>query len=67
MKAMGIQGVVRGKKVITTNPFAGSLGPMAFTRSPSQPCPEDRVNRAFVAERPNQLWPSHRYCVSTAV
>lgn len=45
MKAMGIQGVVRGKKVITTNPDT------------SQPCPEDRVNRAFVAERPNQLWP----------
>ena len=46
MKAMGLQGVVRGKKVITTNPDT------------SQPCPDDRVNRAFVAQRPNQLWVS---------
>ena len=46
MKAMGLQGVVRGKKVITTNPDA------------AQPCPDDKVNRAFVAEMPNQLWVS---------
>lgn len=46
MKAMGLQGVVRGKKVITTNPDT------------SQPCPDDKVNRTFVAERPNQLWVS---------
>ena len=44
MKTMGLQGVVRGKKVITTNPDT------------SQPCPDDKVNRAFVAETPNQLW-----------
>ena len=43
VKAMGLQGVVRGKKVITTNPDT------------SQPCPNDRVNREFVARRPNQL------------
>jgi transposase InsO family protein len=41
-----LQGVVRGKKVITTNPDA------------AQPGPDDKVNRAFVAERPNQLWVS---------
>ena len=33
VKAMGLQGVVRGKKVITTN------------TDTSQPCPNDRVNR----------------------
>lgn len=53
MKAMGIQGGVRGKKIITTNPDT------------SQPCPEDRVNRAFVAERPNQLWVSDFTYVSS--
>jgi transposase InsO family protein len=45
MKVMGLQGVVRGKQVITTNPDA------------SQPCPDDRVNREFVAQSPNQLCP----------
>ena len=44
MKVMGLQGVVRGKKVITTNPDT------------AQPCPDDKVNRAFVADMPNQLW-----------
>ena len=53
MKTMGLQGVVRGKKVITTNPDA------------SQPCPDDKVNRAFVAETPNQLWVSDFTYVST--
>jgi len=46
MKAMGLQGVVRGKPPTTTTPDT------------SQPCPDDRVNRAFVAQRPNQLWVS---------
>ena len=53
MKAMGIQGVVRGKKVITTNPGA------------SQPCPDDKVNREFVAQMPNQLWVSDFTYVSS--
>ena len=53
MKAMGLQGVVRGKKVITTNPDA------------SQPCPDDRVNRTFKAVAPNQLWVSDFTYVST--
>ncbi|SPJ25814.1 hypothetical protein PAA8504_03666 [Palleronia abyssalis] len=46
MREMGLQGVVRGKKVITTNPDA------------ARPCPDDKVNRAFHADRPNQLWVS---------
>ena len=53
MKAMKIQGVVRGEKVITTNPDA------------AQPCPDDKVNRAFVARMPNQLWVSDFTYVST--
>ena len=53
MKTMGLQGVVRGKKVITTNPDT------------SQPCPDDKVNRSFVAETPNQLWVSDFTYVST--
>jgi len=46
MREMGIRGVVRGKKVITTNPDA------------AQTCPDDKVNRKFKAQRPNQLWVS---------
>jgi putative transposase len=38
--------VVRGKKVITTQPDT------------SQPCPDDKVNRVFKADRPNKLWVS---------
>ena len=53
MKAMGLQGVVRGKPVITTNPDA------------AQPCPDDKVNRAFVADMPNQLWVSDFTYVSS--
>ncbi len=43
MKAMGIQGVVRGQKPITTNPDT------------SRPCPDDKANRDFTATMPNQL------------
>jgi transposase InsO family protein len=46
MHGLGIKGVVRGKKVITTNPDT------------SQPCPDDKVNRLFRADRPNKLWVS---------
>ena len=46
MHTLGIKGVVRGKRVITTNPDT------------SQPCPEDKVNRLFKADRPNKLWVS---------
>jgi transposase InsO family protein len=53
MKVMILQGVVRGKKVITTNPAT------------AQPCPDDRVNREFVAKSPNQLWVSDFTYVSS--
>ncbi|MFV1875333.1 IS3 family transposase [Nioella sp.] len=53
MRAMQIQGVVRGRRVITTNPDA------------AQPCPDDKVNRAFVAQMPNQLWVSDFTYVSS--
>jgi putative transposase len=43
MRSLGIRGVVRGKKVITTNPDT------------SLPCPDDKVNRLFKADRPNKL------------
>lgn len=46
MKQLGLQGVRRGKTVRTTVP------------DPKAPCPLDRVNRHFKADRPNQLWVS---------
>jgi putative transposase len=46
MREMGLRGVVRGKKVVTTNPDT------------ARPCPDDKVNRVFHADRPNQLWVS---------
>ena len=55
MKQMGIQGVVHGKKVITTN------------LDTSQACPDDKVNRVFKAGAPNQLWVSDFTYVSTWV
>ena len=53
MRSMGLQGVIRGKKVVTTNPDT------------SQPCPDDKVNRQFIADAPNQLWVSDFTYVST--
>ena len=53
MRDMGLQGVVRGKKVRTTLP------------DPALPNPRDLVNRAFKAERPNQLWVADFTFVST--
>ena len=53
MKRLGLQGVRRGKVVRTTVPDA------------SAPCPLDRVNRQFKAERPHQLWVSDFTYVST--
>ncbi len=46
MRGMGLRGAMRGKVVRTTVPDAGT------------PCPLDRVNRHFKAERPDQLWVS---------
>ena len=53
MKRLGLQGVRRGKVVRTT---------LSDTKAP---CPLDRVNRQFKAERPNQLWVSDFTYVST--
>ncbi len=53
MKRLGLQGARRGKTVRTTVP------------DPATPCPLDRVNRQFNADRPNQLWVSDFTYVST--
>jgi transposase InsO family protein len=53
MKRMGLEGVRRGKVVRTTIPDAKA------------PCPLDRVNRQFRADRPNQLWVSDFTYIST--
>jgi transposase InsO family protein len=53
MKRMGLQGAMRGKVVRTTVPDANA------------PCPLDRVNRHFKADRPDQLWVSDFTYVST--
>jgi len=44
MRGMGLQGVVRGKKAKTT------------ISDKAAPCPQDKVNRQFHADRPNALW-----------
>ena len=44
MAAMGLAGVRRGKKTITT------------VNDPKAPCPLDKVNREFPVSRPNALW-----------
>ena len=53
MRRLGLRGVRRGKVVRTT------IG------DSKAPCPLDRVNRQFSAERPNQLWVSDFTYVST--
>jgi putative transposase len=53
MRRLGLQGARRGKTVRTTVPDR------------SAPCPLDRVNRQFNADRPNQLWVSDFTYVST--
>ncbi len=53
MRDQGLRGMVRGKVVRTT------------VSDPKAPCPLDRVNRLFRAERPNQLWVSDFTYVST--
>jgi transposase InsO family protein len=53
MKAMDLQGVIRGKSARTT------VGDKAA------PCPLDRVNRDFKAPAPNRLWVSDFTYVST--
>ena len=53
MKAMGLQGAVRGKPVRTT------------ISDKAAPCPLDRVNRQFRAPQPNVLWVSDFTYVAT--
>jgi putative transposase len=53
MKLQGLRGAIRGKRVRTT------IADMTAPR------PQDRVNRQFTAERPNQLWVSDFTYVST--
>jgi putative transposase len=53
MRQLGLQGARRGKVVRTTIPDKAT------------PCPLDRVNRQFKADRPNQLWVSDFTYVST--
>ena len=53
MKRLGLRGVMRGNVVRTT------IGDRKV------PCPLDKVNRQFKAERPNQLWVSDFTYVST--
>ncbi|WP_320534438.1 IS3 family transposase [Robbsia andropogonis] len=53
MRRRGLQGARRGKTVRTTTPDT------------SAPCPFDRVQRVFRAQRPNQLWVSDFTYVST--
>jgi putative transposase len=53
MRRLGLRGVVRGKVVRTT------------VSDGKAPCPLDRVNRQFRAQRPNQLWVSDFTYVST--
>jgi transposase InsO family protein len=44
MKKLGLQGIIRGKRIKTT------------ISDKATPCPLDKVNRQFVADRPNALW-----------
>jgi transposase InsO family protein len=53
MKALGLEGVVRGKRIKTTISDKGV------------PCPQDKVNRQFAADRPNRLWVSDFTYVAT--
>jgi len=53
MKAMGLQGVIRGKSIRTT------------VQDKAVACPRDHVNRQFHAPAPNVLWVSDFTYVST--
>ncbi len=53
MKGMGLEGVIRGKKIKTT------------LADKAQPCPLDKVNRQFRVPAPDMLWVSDFTYVAT--
>ena len=53
MRAMGLQGVIRGKPIRTT------------VSDKAEPCPLDKVNRQFHAPAPNRHWVSDFTYVAT--
>jgi putative transposase len=53
MSGLGLQGVIRGKRIRTT------------VQDKAAPCPRDHVNRIFHAPAPNRLWLSDFTYVST--
>jgi hypothetical protein len=53
MKAMGLEGIIRGKPIRTT------------VSDKAAPCPRDHVNRQFHAPKPNMLWLSDFTYVAT--
>jgi putative transposase len=53
MRAMGLEGVIRGKPIRTT------------VSDKAAPCPLDHVNRQFHASAPNMLWVSDFTYVAT--
>lgn len=53
MRCAGLRGAIRGKAVRT------------MVSNPAAPCPLDRVNRQFRADRPDQLWVSDFTYVQT--
>ena len=53
MREMGLQGVIRGKPIVTT------------VSDKAAPCPLDKVNRQFHAPAPNRLWVSDFTYVAT--
>mgnify|MGYP000552798541 CR=1 FL=1 len=63
MRALGIKGVVRGRRVITTNPFAIALEPMALQwltvfALPGRQGEPPVQGGQFKTGRPNKLWVS---------
>lgn len=53
MRAMGLEGIIRGKPIRTT------------VSDKAAPCPLDHANRQFHAPARNMLWVSDLTCVAT--